>query len=99
MAKGLDSSKIDSGIIISTKKVNLKNKKIKIIIGTHPMPTKKNIAATKQTEKMINIYQSSTNIWETYQNSREDLLTMIDLQAKADEEMKNLPWPFNNIYN
>lgn len=40
------SNRIDTGIIISTKELNLK--RIKVIKGTHPMPSQKNINATKK---------------------------------------------------
>lgn len=53
MAKELEDilkNKIKNGIIISTKKVKLKN--IKVYIGTHPFPSKKNIIIT---EKIVNL--------------------------------------------
>jgi glycerate-2-kinase len=37
---------IKKGIIIDTKKINLKNKNIKVFRGTHPFPSRKNIKAT-----------------------------------------------------
>ncbi|MFC2016620.1 glycerate kinase, partial [Chloroflexota bacterium] len=39
-------NKIKDGIVISTKKIKLK--KIKMIIGTHPFPSKKNIIGTRK---------------------------------------------------
>jgi len=39
-------NKIDNGVVISTKKIKLK--KIKVIKGTHPMPSLKNIKGTKK---------------------------------------------------
>jgi len=45
--------RISSGIIISTKKIKLRNKKIKIIKGTHPMPTQINVDATKKIVSLL----------------------------------------------
>jgi len=44
-------SRIDAGIIISTKKVKLK--KIKVIKGTHPIPSVKNVNAAKKIVSLI----------------------------------------------
>jgi len=46
-------NKINSGIIISTKKIKLKNKKIKIVKGTHPLPSVTNLKATKEMVSLL----------------------------------------------
>jgi hydroxypyruvate reductase/glycerate 2-kinase len=51
--KNILKNRINNGLVISTKKIKLN--KIKIIKGTHPLPTEKNIYATK---KMINLLKS-----------------------------------------
>ena len=59
MAKELESilkNRIDKGIVIATKKIKLK--KIKVIKGTHPIPSGKNINATK---KIMNLLKSLNN--------------------------------------
>ncbi|MFH1642128.1 MAG: DUF4147 domain-containing protein [Nanoarchaeota archaeon] len=54
MAKALEKKiKFDSGIIISTVNVQLKNTKIKIIKGTHPMPSLINLKATIKIEELL----------------------------------------------
>lgn len=56
MAKELEKilgNKINDGIVISTKKIRLKY--IKVIKGTHPMPSLKNINSTK---KIINLIKN-----------------------------------------
>jgi len=54
MAKELEKilgNIVDSGIVISTKKIKLK--KIKVIKGTHPMPSKRNVDGAKKIVNLI----------------------------------------------
>jgi len=54
MAKELETilkNRIDKGIVIATKKIKLK--KIQVIKGTHPIPSRKNINATKKIVDLI----------------------------------------------
>jgi glycerate-2-kinase len=54
MAKHVEKvlgKKIDSGIVISTKKINLK--RIKVIKGTHPYPTRANVNGAKKIVDLI----------------------------------------------
>jgi len=54
MGKGIEKilgGRIDNGLIISTKKEKLK--RIEVLKGTHPLPSLKNIKATKRLVKLI----------------------------------------------